>query len=241
MIFKSKKFIMIISATVIAGITLTLGYRYILKDVFTEIVRNIQAPKSDDKKEENEDNEEDNNIEANSTNIDNSSEKKSTDKSTKKEEDKTQKAARDKASKSKVEPKKDSKVAEDKIVKEVTPNDNLYVNKKLGFSLQFPDSWQGKYRIDEDEYGIEVCMYGGYMDGADVWGTFFTITKDNGQGLINYLAKIDGVEKCTKLNGETFYVGGPLQLSEKKEWKYYDLYSKMVAERADILKTLKEC
>lgn len=114
----------------------------------------------------------------------------------------------------------------------------LYKNDKLGFSINFPDSWKGKYTIKESDDGIRV---------------FFKASSENPQGtgfLFGVLKKGDNLEENTfdtvstkvryfNANSITYVVGGPTGLSFDDKYPEYPVFYKVMKEISEVVETLK--
>ncbi|NEW09391.1 hypothetical protein GK047_25945 [Paenibacillus sp. SYP-B3998] len=114
--------------------------------------------------------------------------------------------------------------------------DFLYENKKLGFSLSFPTSWQGKYLIEDSAYGIVISFKAnaeqtGYLRGIrivskDTWNTY------KEAGFFRFLGERNGYVYI-----ENSSLGAPFD--SKGDKKNFDAWTKMQEQMADVLKTFQ--
>lgn len=109
-----------------------------------------------------------------------------------------------------------------------------FESSKLGLSIAFPETWEGKYKVKEGDTGITVC-FKPEAQIAEGKGIFFFIlekTKDVDEG------HIDNVQYF-EANGKTYITGGPTDVTYAKEDPEFDTFTKMQAEVPEVLKTLK--
>ena len=133
---------------------------------------------------------------------------------------------------------------------EISNKMNLnYINKKLGFSLLFPESWDGKYTTKEEATGIVVLynassksektaqIFGIFIWGSETdWNEWYKKGKDMGVPF----------RKIGVINGNVFVADGPTQAifsreieSEKKDAEEYDKLMKDVDSVLETFKSLK--
>lgn len=263
---KQKRVMGIISAGVLCGVL--LGSGYITKAVSNKVEKNVSLSSADDNGEgvnntENNENEyvvDNNGSEVSAIDV---SEEKSEDKKNEEEANKNNTSVSDgniideneEAKKNdevidnKIKTSTESKVKEEaknidankakNVVKTTNNNSNIYVNKKYGFSLQFLESWNGNYRLEETDRGICVYMADKYLEGES--GLLFEIIEvnpnDPDEG--NFIDGIYGVPKMATINGRSFWVGAQTGITVSDTNKNFNEYLKMTKECPQILKTLK--
>jgi hypothetical protein len=129
-----------------------------------------------------------------------------------------------------------------KDVSESTELGNNYLKQgkydKLGFSINFPDSWKGKYTVNESNEGIRV---------------YFKPSSENTVGsgfLFGVLKKSDNLDESTfdtvsskvryfTAKGITYVVGGPTDVNFDENDPEFNVFLKMSKESAKVVETLK--
>jgi tetratricopeptide (TPR) repeat protein len=117
-------------------------------------------------------------------------------------------------------------------------SENIYINEKLGFSITFPDSWKGKYTIEEKDNGIRVC----YKPKTNIQdqgsGFLFTVLKNTPE-LSDHLDTVSDKMRYFKAKGVTYIIGGPTDMPFDSNHPEFQTYLKMTREKAQVVETLK--
>jgi len=114
----------------------------------------------------------------------------------------------------------------------------IYKNDKLGFSINFPDSWKGKYTVKENDDGIRV---------------FFKPINKNALGggfLFGILKRSDNLDESTfdtvsrktryfNAKGIAYVVGGPTDVNFDDNDPEFNVFLKMSKESGKVVETLK--
>lgn len=119
----------------------------------------------------------------------------------------------------------------------ISKEELIYKNNKLGFSLVFPESWKDKYRIEENEMGITV-YFKPKEKVEDGYGELFSIIKKS-DDLDEKSFDTIGEHRYFEAKGNTYIIGGPTDLSFPEEHSGFKTFLKMNGERIDVLKTLE--
>lgn len=87
-----------------------------------------------------------------------------------------------------------------------------FKSEKLGFLLSFPESWEDKYFIEENDTSLSV--YFKPKEKLDhTGGLFFTIIKKTDDLNEEMYDSIYDVERYFEANGVTYFIGGPTDLN----------------------------
>lgn len=133
--------------------------------------------------------------------------------------------------------------AKTSIKKSITTTQSLnekvikYKNTKLGFSMDFPISWKGNYKIQEKSNGITVYFKAKSKKSLGA-GMLFTIVKKTKSLDESTLDTIPG-KRYFKAKGITYVIGGPTDVNFSGVNSDNKTFSRMNSERSKVLKTLK--
>jgi hypothetical protein len=120
----------------------------------------------------------------------------------------------------------------------VGSNGEVYKNDKLGFTITFPDSWKGMYRVEESDEGITVFFLpkqeAEYGDGS----LFCIIKQESNSDAEEFLDNI-GEQRYFKAKGINYIIGGPTDVDFPPEHPEFNTFMKMSEEKDEVLKTLK--
>lgn len=158
------------------------------------------------------------------------SENKSKDEAEKKDESKTKEEI--KVIKSEV------KKIDDKQKNEVKGSKMEFKSKKFGFSLTFPESWRDKYRVEEKDDCVAVYFQPKEKVGNGL-GLLFAIIKKTKDLDENMYDSIYGCEKYYKINGETYFLGGPTDVNFPETHPEFKTFLNIKKEIPQVMKTLK--
>ncbi|KAJ51912.1 hypothetical protein BD780_001719 [Clostridium tetanomorphum] len=160
----------------------------------------------------------------------------------KESEDKAKSATK---TKDETKPKEEIEVIKNEVKKinnkpqnEVKGNKTDYKSKKFGFSLTFPESWKGKYRVEEKDNSLSVYFQPKEKVG-DGLGLFFTIIKKTKDLNEEFYDSIYGCEKYYKINGETYFLGGPTDVNFPETHAEFKTFLTMKKEIPQVMKTFK--
>ncbi|MDS0527407.1 Ig-like domain-containing protein [Clostridium sp. SHJSY1] len=131
-------------------------------------------------------------------------------------------------------------VVEKKVVdnKPTTTSGELYKNDKLGFSINFPDSWKGRYNITESADGIKV-YYKFSQSVVPEWPILlFEILKSSPE-LDDHLDTISTKVRHFKAKNITYVVGGATDMWDDKQNPEWNVFLQTYMERAKVVETLK--
>ena len=112
-----------------------------------------------------------------------------------------------------------------------------YTSSGLGITFDMPASWKDKYYIEDT--GSTVKIYTKHSQNNIGCGLLVTITSDGescGNG--EYLDTIGG-EKVKNINGNTYYVGGPLDFRMGEDDPLVEVYKNMIQQRGSVVKSLR--
>lgn len=114
----------------------------------------------------------------------------------------------------------------------------LYKNDKLGFSINFPSSWKGKYTINESDAGIRVYFKpsGNNSVGS---GFLFGILKKSNNLDENTFDTVSSKIRYFTAKGITYVVGGPTDVNFDENDPEFNVFHKMSKESATVVETLK--
>lgn len=99
-----------------------------------------------------------------------------------------------------------------------------------------PASWRDKYYISDE--GSKVNIYTKSDKNSSGYGLLITITNDGAScGNGEYLDTIGG-EKVKNINGNTYYVGGPLDFRMGEDDPLVEVYKNMIQQRGSVVKSL---
>lgn len=121
---------------------------------------------------------------------------------------------------------------------EAKVNEMEYKSKKFGFSITFPEGWRGKYRVEEKDNCVAVYFQPKEKVGEGV-GLLFSIikkTNDLDEGMYD---SIYGCDKYYKINGETYFLGGPTDVNFPETHPEFKTFLAIKKEIPQVMKTLK--
>lgn len=121
---------------------------------------------------------------------------------------------------------------------QITDQTEKYQSAKFGLSMEFPSSCKGKYMVEENESGIDV-YFKPKQKVDDGMGLLFSIikkTNDLDEGMYD---SISGAKKYYEVNGVTYLVGGPTDVSFPETHPEFKTFLKIKADIPEVLKTLK--
>ncbi|WP_027626508.1 hypothetical protein [Clostridium lundense] len=134
--------------------------------------------------------------------------------------------------------KNEVKKIDDKQNNEVKSNKMEFKSKKFGFSLTFPESWRDKYRVEEKDDCVAVYFQPKEKVGNGL-GLLFAIIKKTKDLDENMYDSIYGCEKYYKINGETYFVGGPTDVNFPETHPEIKTFLNIKKEIPQVMKTLK--
>lgn len=117
----------------------------------------------------------------------------------------------------------------------IVTSGNIYKNEKLGFSITFPDSWKGKYTIEEKDNGIWV--YFKPKVEAQYKTVLFEVRKNN-TDLADQLDTVSYKMRYFKAKGITYIIGGPTDTLDS-DHPELQTYLQMNKEKGKVVETLK--
>ena len=120
----------------------------------------------------------------------------------------------------------------------IVKSENIYKNEKLGFSITFPDSWKGKYTVEEKDNGIRVCYKPKVNIQDQGSGFLFTVLK-NTPDLSDQLDTVSYKMRYFKAKGITYIIGGPTDMPFDSNHPEFQTYLKMTREKPQVVETLK--
>lgn len=109
-----------------------------------------------------------------------------------------------------------------------------YTNESLGFSLEFPRSWEGKFSVYEFENGISVSFRPN-VPVQEGKGHLFSLIKNPTEDDTDIL---DGT-KYVETSDATYAYGGPTDVTYFEEDPQYDVFVFMRDEIDQVMKTIK--
>lgn len=114
----------------------------------------------------------------------------------------------------------------------------LYKNDKLGFSINFPESWQGKYTIKEIDGGIGV-YFKPNKDENKGYGLLFAIIKKGPDLDENHFDTVSKNIRYFNAKGITYVVGGPTDFNFDEKHPEVNVFMKMSREAGTVAETIK--
>lgn len=114
-----------------------------------------------------------------------------------------------------------------------------YKNDKLGFSLTFPESWRGKYMVEENDMGIRVYFEPKEKVKEEGVGFLFGIINKSSKDLHEDTFDTVCNKRYFETKDATYVIGGPTDIGFPDNNKEYTTYKKLRLEIPDIIKTLK--
>lgn len=113
-----------------------------------------------------------------------------------------------------------------------------FKSNKLGFSMSFPISWENKYGIIEENWGITVYFKTPKTQlkyGAE----FFSIMNAEDKDFNQYHHDTVSTKTFFEANGTKYFIGGPTDSPISEEHPELELFFKMRLDIPDILETIK--
>lgn len=113
-----------------------------------------------------------------------------------------------------------------------------FKSSKLGFSISFPISWEGRYRIVEENWGLIVYFKPSKIP-IEYGGEFFLIV--NMEDKVFHQGQYDTVSTKTFFEAKDtkYFIGGPTDFPISEEHPELELFLKMKLDIPDILETIK--
>lgn len=112
-----------------------------------------------------------------------------------------------------------------------------YVSAKFGISIDFPASWQGKYKVLESDNELHV-IFKPVSHPVERGGVLFSIIKrtpDLYEGMYDTVGK----RYVTNAKGVVFLIGGPTDVGFPTDNPEYGAYRQLASERASVVNTIK--
>ena len=138
-------------------------------------------------------------------------------------------------------------VSNDKLEEKIPNNTNRYVSKKLGFQIELPKSWEGKYKIIENDFEL-ICVHdikseerGKILFGISIDGT----TEEWKQQEKRWMEDKDCLTKLGERNDlvYTFFVPNNAGVGYDEELMsskvLYKEFLKMIPETTTIINTFQ--
>ncbi|QEK11412.1 YARHG domain-containing protein [Crassaminicella thermophila] len=114
-----------------------------------------------------------------------------------------------------------------------------FKSSKLGFSLTFPKSWEGKYRVEEYDMGITV-YFKPKEQMKDMCGEFFSIINTESADLNENSYDTIGDKRYFEVNDIKYFIGRPTDFAFPEDHPESKVFYKMNLEVEEVLKTLKK-
>ncbi|MHC1682958.1 MAG: hypothetical protein AB6733_08425 [Clostridiaceae bacterium] len=115
---------------------------------------------------------------------------------------------------------------------------NIIFNDKLGFSINFPESWQGKYTIKEIDGGIGV-YFKPIKDENKGYGLLFAIIKKCPNLDEGHFDRVSKNIRYFKAKGITYVVGGPTDFNFDEKHQEVNVFVHMTREVEKVVETIK--
>ncbi|MBW6411690.1 hypothetical protein [Clostridium weizhouense] len=136
-------------------------------------------------------------------------------------------------------PKNSKTVSNDNVTQKPNKSTNdLIFKSKLGFSMQFPDNWKGKYKIKEDDEGLAVYFKSKDPKTPENRGLLFVIKKKYDS---EEAEMFDSVceKKFITLGNTTYLVGGPTDVPLDSTTTDINDFVSMIQESQKVIHTMK--
>ncbi|MDR5588608.1 MULTISPECIES: hypothetical protein [Clostridium] len=114
---------------------------------------------------------------------------------------------------------------------------NLIFKSNLGFSMTFPDTWKDKYRIIEESNSVAVYFKSSDSSIDPKSGLFFLIIKQDDSLDPSMFDTID-VENYVTVNDDTYFIGGPTDISLNENASDFNTFISMNKDRKDIIESI---
>ena len=136
-------------------------------------------------------------------------------------------------------PKNSKTVSNDNVTQKPNKSTNdLIFKSKLGFSMQFPDNWKGKYKIKEDDEGLAVYFKSKDPKTPENRGLLFVIKKKYDS---EEAEMFDSVceKKFITVGNTTYLVGGPTDVPLDSTTTDINDFVSMIQESQKVIHTMK--
>ncbi|MCY6370706.1 hypothetical protein [Clostridium ganghwense] len=114
-----------------------------------------------------------------------------------------------------------------------------YKNEKLGFSLIFPESWKGKYRVEENDMGIMVYFEPKEKIQEKGAGYLFGIINKSSKDLDEDHFDTVCDKRYFKTKDDTYVIGGPTGITFSEDNPKFPTYRKLQLQIPEVIKTIK--